>query len=173
MLNVEVVTSFADESVANEVDRDTVALQHENQVRERFPAVQTKYAGPSNGTGNTGVSHRVADPDAAGSPPGSASNCAVHAFCSVSSGPAAVLVGSTLTLAMFACRTRNARAGRHLRRQARARWSGVVADVDAVNDALNAEDGAVGDLEGDRQRHGGAFRAAEAPRELHGLQSSG
>src|SRR5580704_3216881 len=68
------------------------------------PPWLTKYAGPSSGTGSTGVV-AVACPtiDAAGHAAGFASKtAAVHAFCSVVSRDGSALGSSTLTFAMFA-----------------------------------------------------------------------
>ena len=68
------------------------------------PPCETKYAGPVNGTGNTGVV-AVACPmiDTGGQFAGLASNvAAVHAFCRVFSWDGSCFGSSTLTFAMLA-----------------------------------------------------------------------
>ena len=74
---------FADEGRADQVDRDAVALEHDDQVGNASPPCETKYAGPSSGTGMIGVVALavVRRLRRRGSPAGLVWNCAaVHAF---------------------------------------------------------------------------------------------
>ena len=85
--------------VADQVHRHAVALEHDDQARERFPAVGDEVRRTLNGTGSTGVI-AVACPttEAAGQFAGFASNTAAgHAFCSVVSREGRRLGSSTLT----------------------------------------------------------------------------
>src|SRR6202167_3532688 len=68
------------------------------------PPWETKYTGPSNPTGSSGVlAFAIPTIDAAGHPAAFASNCAaVQAFCSVVNRDGSCLGRSTLTKAMFA-----------------------------------------------------------------------
>ncbi len=90
---------------AGQVDPHTVALQHDDQARERFAAVGDEvHRARQSPTGSSGVfALTIPTIDAAGQPAGFASNCAaVHAFCSVVSREGSCLGRSTLTCAMFA-----------------------------------------------------------------------
>ena len=96
---------LADERAPVKSTRDTIALQHDDQARERFPAVGDEIHRAGTGpTGSSGVlALTIPTIDAAGHSAGFASNvCAVHAFCSVVSREGSCLGSSTLTCAMFA-----------------------------------------------------------------------
>src|ERR1039457_6336045 len=69
------------------------------------PPWLTKYAGPTSGTGISGVTaFACPTTDAAGQPAGFVLNCAaVHAFCNVVRREGSCFGRSTLTEAMFDC----------------------------------------------------------------------
>ena len=97
--------SLADERRADQIDRDAIALQNDDQARERFAAVRDEVRGARQ---RDGQNRRDRLRDARPSTPpdslaGFASNVtAGHAFCSVVSREGSRLGSSTLTLAMFA-----------------------------------------------------------------------
>src|SRR6202167_1926833 len=94
LMNVVPVRSTLTPSPCNTTIRDGNAS----------PPWETKYTGPSNPIGNSGVvAFAIPTIDAAGHPAALASNCAaVHAFCNVVNRDGNCLGRSTLTDAMFA-----------------------------------------------------------------------